>query len=143
MKYGIIPELVGRLPVIAVLDELDEEALVKILIEPKNAIVKQYSYLFHLDGVELEIKADALREIAKKSIARKTGARGLRTIIESILNDTMFEAPSDEGLVKVVINADCVTKGEKPKLVHGEKTQKKTAKTAAVKKPAVRKESAE
>lgn len=143
VKYGIIPELVGRLPVIAVLDELDEEALVKILVEPKNAIIKQYSYLFHLDGVELEIEADALREIAKKSIARKTGARGLRTIIESILNDTMFEAPSDDDLVKVVVSAECVTKGEKPKLIHGEKAAKKTAAKAVVKKPAAKKEIAE
>ncbi len=142
VKYGIIPELVGRLPVIAVLDELDEDALVKILVEPKNAITKQYSYLFRLDGVELEIEADALREIAKKSIARKTGARGLRTIIESILNDTMFEAPSYDDLVKVVVSADCVTNGEKPKLIHGEKETKKTAK-ATVKRPAAKKEIAE
>lgn len=142
VKYGIIPELVGRLPVIAVLDELDEDALVKILVEPKNAIMKQYSYLFRLDGVELEIEADALREIAKKSIARKTGARGLRTIIESILNDTMFEAPSDDDLVKVVVSADCVTEGKKPELIHGEKAAKKTAK-ATVKRPAAKKEIAE
>lgn len=142
VKYGIIPELVGRLPVIAVLDELDEDALVKILVEPKNAIAKQYGYLFRLDGVELEIEADALREIAKKSIERKTGARGLRTIIESILNDTMFEAPNFDDLVKVVVSADCVTKGEKPQLIHGEKAAKKTAK-ATVKKPAARKETAE
>ena len=121
VKYGIIPELVGRLPVIAVLDELDEDALIKILVEPKNAIVKQYSYLFSLDGVELEIETEALREIARKSIQRKTGARGLRTILENILNETMFECPSDETVVKVVVTADCVRKGEKPEIVHGEK----------------------
>ncbi len=125
VKYGIIPELVGRLPVIAVLDELDEEALIKILVEPKNAIVKQYSYLFSLDGVELEIETEALREIAKKSIERKTGARGLRTIMESILNETMFEAPSDEKLVKVIVSAECITDGKKPELVHGERTSQK------------------
>ena len=125
-------KLVGRLPVIAVLDELDEDALIKILVEPKNAIVKQYSYLFSLDGVELEIETEALREIAKKSIERKTGARGLRTILESILNETMFEAPSDENLVKVVITAGCVLGDEKPQLIHGEK-KKKTTKSAAKK----------
>ncbi|MGN0578522.1 MAG: ATP-dependent Clp protease ATP-binding subunit ClpX [Ruminiclostridium sp.] len=121
VKYGIIPELVGRLPVIAVLDELDEDALIKILVEPKNAIVKQYSYLFSLDGVELEIETEALREIARKSIQRKTGARGLRTILENILNETMFESPSDETVVKVVVTADCVKNGKKPEIIHGEK----------------------
>lgn len=124
VKYGIIPELVGRLPVIAVLDELDEDALIKILVEPKNAIVKQFSYLFQLDGVELEIESDALREIAKKSIARKTGARGLRTILESILNETMFEAPSDETIAKVVVSADCVKNGAKPELIRDESRKK-------------------
>ncbi len=134
VKYGIIPELVGRLPVIAVLDELDEDALIKILVEPKNAIVKQYSYLFSLDGIELEIETEALREIAKKSIERKTGARGLRTILEDILNETMFEAPSDEKLTKVIITAGCVTGDEKPQLIHGEK--KKKAAKATQKKAA-------
>ena len=123
VKYGIIPELVGRLPVIAVLDELDEDALIKILVEPKNAIVKQYSYLFSLDGVELEIEKEALREIAKKSIARKTGARGLRTILESLLNDIMFEAPSDDSIVKVIISEKCVKGEEKPEIIHGERKQ--------------------
>lgn len=135
VKYGIIPELVGRLPVIAVLDELDEDALIKILVEPKNAIIKQYSYLFSLDGVELEIENDALREIAKKSIARKTGARGLRTILEDILNETMFEAPSDSKLVKVIVTAGCVDGTEKPTLVHGEKSKRNT-KSSSVKKAA-------
>ncbi|MGN0617606.1 MAG: ATP-dependent Clp protease ATP-binding subunit ClpX [Ruminiclostridium sp.] len=134
VKYGIIPELVGRLPVIAVLDELDEDALIKILVEPKNAIVKQYSYLFSLDGVELEIETEALREIARKSIQRKTGARGLRTILENILNETMFESPSDETVVKVVVTADCVRKGEKPEIIHGEK--KKALPKQGSRKPA-------
>lgn len=134
VKYGIIPELVGRLPVIAVLDELDEDALIKILVEPKNAIVKQYSYLFSLDGVELEIETEALREIARKSIQRKTGARGLRTILENILNETMFESPSDETVVKVVVTADCVKKGEKPTVIHGEK--KKALPKQGSRKPA-------
>lgn len=129
VKFGIIPELVGRLPVIAVLDELDEDALIKILIEPKNAIVKQYSYLFNLDDVELEIDNDALREIAKKSIARKTGARGLRTILESILKDAMFDVPSDDTITKVRISAACARGEESPVIEHGEKTvirQKRT-----------------
>ena len=123
VKYGIIPELVGRLPVIAVLDELDEDALIKILVEPKNAIVKQYSYLFSLDGVELEIQQEALREIAKKSIERKTGARGLRTILESLLNDTMFEAPSDDSITKIIISDKCARGEEKPMIIRGEKKQ--------------------
>ena len=121
VKFGIIPELVGRLPVIAVLDELDEDALIKILVEPKNAIVKQYSYLFSLDGVELEIETEALREIAKKSIARKTGARGLRTILESLLNQTMFETPSDDTIIKVRITEACARGEEKPEILRGEK----------------------
>ena len=123
VKYGIIPELVGRLPVIAVLDELDEDALIKILVEPKNAIVKQYSYLFSLDGVELEIDKEALREIAKKSIARKTGARGLRTILESLLNDVMFDAPSDDTIVKIHISEKCARGEEEPEIIHGDKKQ--------------------
>ena len=121
VKFGLIPELVGRLPVIAVLDELDEDALIKILVEPKNAIVKQYSYLFSLDDVELEIDKDALREIAKKSIARKTGARGLRTILEAILNDSMFDVPSDDTITKVVVSAKCAKGEEPPQIIHGEK----------------------
>ena len=111
----------GRLPVIAVLDELDEDALIKILVEPKNAIVKQFSYLFSLDGVELEIETEALRAIAKKSIERKTGARGLRTILESILNETMFEAPSDDTIVKIIVTEKCAKGEEKPTIVRGEK----------------------
>ena len=103
------------------LDELDEDALIKILVEPKNAIVKQYSYLFSLDDVELEIEKEALREIAKKSIARKTGARGLRTILEDILNDTMFDVPSDDTITKVVVSAKCARGEEAPKLIRGER----------------------
>lgn len=135
VRYGIIPELVGRLPVITVLDELDEKALVKILVEPKNAIVKQYKYLFSLDNIDLEIEDDALLEIARKSVERKTGARGLRTIMEEILSETMFEAPSNEMISKVVVTADCVKNGEKPKLIMGDKKRPaKTAKKAPKKK---------
>ena len=118
VKFGIIPELVGRLPIVTVLDELDEEALIKILIEPKNALIKQYIYLFGLDGIDLEIETDALREIAKKAVERKTGARGLRTIVEEILSQTMFEAPSDETLTKVIVTADNVKDGTQPQRIN-------------------------
>lgn len=114
VHFGIIPELVGRLPVITVLDELDEEALIRILIEPKNSLVKQYVFMFSLDEIELEIEDDALLEIAKKAVARKTGARGLRTIMEEILSDTMFESPSDETIVKIIVTAENVREGTSP-----------------------------
>lgn len=127
VKYGIIPELVGRLPIITVLDELDEDALVKILIEPKNALIKQYTYLFGLDDISLEIDNDALREIAKKAVERKTGARGLRSIVEEILSETMFEAPSDPTLIKVLVTADTVKEGSQPERVHDPNAEKKAA----------------
>lgn len=123
VKFGIIPELVGRLPIVTVLDELDEEALIKILIEPKNALIKQYIYLFGLDDIDLEIETDALREIAKKAVERKTGARGLRTIVEEILSQTMFEAPSDETLTKVVVTADNVKNATQPQRINDGKKQ--------------------
>jgi ATP-dependent Clp protease ATP-binding subunit ClpX len=117
IKYGLIPEFVGRLPVIAVLDELDEEALVKILSEPKNALTKQYHRLFEMENVELEIRDEALKSIARKAMERKTGARGLRSIMEHLLLDTMYELPTLEGLKKVVID-EAVVKGDaKPLLV--------------------------
>lgn len=108
VKFGIIPELVGRLPVTAVLDELDENALVRILVEPKNALVRQYQYLFALDGIELVIEDDALNEIAKRSLERKTGARGLRTVVEEVLSDIMYKAPSEEKLERIVVTAEAV-----------------------------------
>ncbi len=117
VKYGIIPELVGRLPVIAVLDDLDEEALVRILIEPKNAVIKQYKYLFSLDGIDLEFTDDALRAIARKTAERKTGARGLRTVIEDILSDVMFNAPADDTIEKVIVNAECVDGSVGPEII--------------------------
>jgi ATP-dependent Clp protease ATP-binding subunit ClpX len=104
VKYGLIPELVGRLPVITCLDELNKDALVKILKEPKNSIVKQYKKLFKLDDVELEVRDDALDLIAEKAVKRKTGARGLRTIVENLLMDTMFEIPTDKNIKKVIIS---------------------------------------
>lgn len=121
VRYGIIPELVGRLPIVTVLDELDEEALIKILVEPKNALVKQYTYLFGLDDIALEITPDALKEIAKKAVERKTGARGLRTIVEEILSETMFEAPSDPALVKIVVTAENVRENTQPERIRSEK----------------------
>jgi ATP-dependent Clp protease ATP-binding subunit ClpX len=111
IQYGLIPEFVGRLPVVATLEELDAESLVQILTEPKNAIVKQYSKLFEMEGVELELRDSALYEVARKAMARKTGARGLRTIIESVLLDTMYELPSLERVTKVVVD-DAVVRGD-------------------------------
>ena len=108
VKYGIIPELVGRLPILVTLDNLDEEALVRIMREPKNAMIKQYKKLFRLDNVELEIEEDAFREIAKLTIERETGSRGLRSIIEKIMLKPMFEIPSDPTVEKLIITADSV-----------------------------------
>ncbi len=118
IKYGLIPEFVGRLPVIATLDELDEEALVKILTEPNNALIKQYQKLFDMEGAELEFREDSLYAIAKKAMERKTGARGLRTIIESILLDCMYELPSSESISKVVIDASVIAGESEPYLVY-------------------------
>ena len=117
VKYGLIPEFVGRLPVIAMLEELDEEALVTILKEPKNALVKQYQKLFEMEGVELEFREDALQKIACKAMQRKTGARGLRTILEQILLDTMYTLPSDDNVEKVVIDVGVVDGQSKPLMV--------------------------
>ncbi len=116
-KYGLIPEFIGRLPVITTLEELDEEALVNILTEPKNAITKQFSYLFEMEGVTLEFTPEALKAIAKKALDRKTGARGLRSIIEHLLLDTMFEIPSLDNVEKVIIHENCVTEKVKPEIV--------------------------
>jgi ATP-dependent Clp protease ATP-binding subunit ClpX len=113
LKYGLIPELIGRLPIVATLDPLEEDALVRILVEPKNSLVKQYKKLFHLDGVDLNFTAEAMRAIAKQAMERKTGARGLRSIIESLMLDLMFEIPSRPGLKKCIIDRSHVeTKSE-------------------------------
>ncbi len=121
IKFGLIPELVGRLPVVATLDELQEDALIEILIEPKNALVKQYQALFAMEGVELEIRPAALLAIAKKAIKRKTGARGLRSILENVLLDTMFELPGQSNVTKVVIDEPAITGEGKPLLIYGER----------------------
>ncbi|MBE6863621.1 MAG: ATP-dependent Clp protease ATP-binding subunit ClpX [Ruminococcus flavefaciens] len=118
VKFGMVPEFVGRLPVISVLEELDENSLVKILTEPKNALIKQYKKLFEYDDIELEINDDALIEIAKKAISQKTGARGLRSILEGILMKTMFTVPSDGSIAKVTVTADCVLNGTQPILTN-------------------------
>ena len=120
IKFGLIPELVGRLPVVATLGELSEDALVQILTEPKNALVKQYQKLFGMDGVDLEIRPSALMAIARKAMQRKTGARGLRSIMEQSLIDTMFELPTLEGVVKVVLDEHTIEDEAKPLLVYRE-----------------------
>ncbi|MEW7847233.1 ATP-dependent Clp protease ATP-binding subunit ClpX [Massilia aurea] len=120
IKFGLIPELVGRLPVVAALSELTEEALIQILIEPKNALIKQYSKLLEMEGAELEIRPAALHAIAKKALARKTGARGLRSILEHALLDVMYELPGQTNVVKVVIDENTITNGAKPLLIYSE-----------------------
>lgn len=120
VKYGLIPEFVGRLPVLAVLNELDEDALVDILIRPKNALTKQFHALFKMEDVELEFTAPALRIIAKKAMVRKIGARGLRSILESLLLDTMYELPSLEGVKKVIIDEDVLNHSKQPTLIYGD-----------------------
>lgn len=125
LKYGLIPEFVGRLPVIVTLDALDEEALVRILTEPKNALVKQYQKLFELDGVELEFKPDSLEAIAAEAIKRETGARGLRSIIEEIMLNVMYDLPSRKDITKCVITKDVVVNKEEPLLLTETRKKKK------------------
>ena len=120
IKFGLIPELVGRLPVVATLDELREDALIQILIEPKNALIKQYQALFAMENVELEIRPAALTAIAKKAIKRKTGARGLRSILEQALLDTMFDLPGLSNVTKVVIDESAINGDGRPLLIYGE-----------------------
>ena len=118
IKYGLIPEFVGRLPVVATLDELDEEQLVKILIEPKNALTKQYERMFDMENCEIEFRDDALRNVARKSMERKTGARGLRSIMENVLLDTMYDLPSTDGVTKVVIDSGVISGESKPLMIY-------------------------
>jgi ATP-dependent Clp protease ATP-binding subunit ClpX len=118
IKFGLIPEFVGRLPVIAVLDELDADSLVRVLKEPKSSLVKQYRKLFKIEGVEIEFSDQALAEVAKKALVKKSGARGLRSILEHALLDLMYRLPSLKGLKKVVINADVLEKGAEPELIY-------------------------
>ena len=120
IKFGLIPELIGRLPVVATLQELDEEALIQILVEPKNALVKQYQKLFSMEGVELEIRPAALHAVARKAIKRKTGARGLRSILEASLLDIMYDLPTLTGVEKIVVDESTIEEGGKPLLIYAE-----------------------
>ncbi|HPE05277.1 MAG TPA: ATP-dependent Clp protease ATP-binding subunit ClpX [Thauera sp.] len=120
IKFGLIPELIGRLPVVATLQELDEAALIQILIEPKNALVKQYQKLFSMEGVELEIRPNALHAVARKAIKRKTGARGLRSILEVALLDIMYDLPTLDDVAKVVVDESTIEDGGKPLLIYAE-----------------------
>lgn len=121
IKYGLIPEFVGRLPISVGLSPLDEDALVKILTEPQNSLIKQYVKLMKMDNVDLEIKPDAVSAIAKKAIELKTGARGLRSIIENVMLDFMFGAPSDKSIRKIIIDGECVTKRKTPEIIRDQR----------------------
>ena len=132
LRYGLIPEFIGRLPMIATLDDLDEKSLIKILQEPKNSLTKQYQELFKLDGAKLSFKENALKEIALKAIRKKTGARGLRSILENILLKTMYDLPSQDNIEEVIVDASSVKGQTQPILVHSKKdTKSKTSKTTA------------
>jgi ATP-dependent Clp protease ATP-binding subunit ClpX len=131
MRFGLIPEFIGRLPVLATLEDLDEEALVTILTEPKNALVKQYKRLFEMENVDLTFTDDALIAVAKKAITRKTGARGLRSILEGILLETMFELPTFEGVEEVVVNAEVIEGKAQPLLIYSETKSKKASPDSA------------
>ncbi|MEM9677530.1 MAG: AAA family ATPase, partial [Pseudomonadota bacterium] len=131
LRFGLIPEFVGRIPVLATLEDLDEDALVQILSEPKNALVKQYQRLFDMEDVKLSFQEDALRAIAQKAIVRKTGARGLRSIIEAILLDTMFELPGLDGVEEVVISEEVVGGNTRPLYIYSDReAQQETAESA-------------
>jgi ATP-dependent Clp protease ATP-binding subunit ClpX len=134
IRYGLIPEFVGRLPVVATLEELDEEALIQILIEPKNALTKQYRKLFDMEDVELDFRDDALRAVAKKAMERKTGARGLRTILENVLLDTMYDLPSTTNARKVVVDESVVTGDTKPYVIY----ESDESPTISIEKPPAR-----
>ena len=125
LKFGLIPEFIGRLPIIATLQDLDKDALVKILVEPKNSLVKQYKKLFELDGVELIFEKEALEAIVDKAVERKTGARGLRSIIEEIMRDIMFDIPSNPNIEKCIVTKETVLEGKEPKTIMGENKELK------------------
>ncbi|MFI5300433.1 MAG: ATP-dependent protease ATP-binding subunit ClpX, partial [Polyangiales bacterium] len=118
LKFGLIPEFIGRLPVIATLHELDEEALIDILTKPKNSLIRQYQKLFEMDGVKLKFTKGALHAVAKEALTRKSGARGLRAILENAMLDIMYEVPSRNGIKEVVINEECILRGEQPLIVY-------------------------
>lgn len=120
IKFGLIPEFVGRLPVVATLAELDEAALIEILTQPKNALLKQFQKMFSMEGVELEVREGALKAISRKAMERKTGARGLRSILEHTLLNTMFDLPSMENVVKVVVDEGTITSDAAPLLIYSD-----------------------
>ncbi len=131
LKYGLIPEFIGRLPITATLEDLDEKSLVKILLEPKNSLIKQYQELFKLEGVKLTFKENAVKEIAQKAISKKTGARGLRSILENILLKTMFELPGQDNIEEVIIDVGTVIGQSDPLIIHSKEAKTKTEKTSA------------
>ncbi len=133
VKYGLIPELIGRIPVITVLDNLDREALVKIMTEPKNSIVKQYTKMFAFDGVKLEFQDEALKAVADITLERKTGARGLRSVLEGVLKDLMFTIPSDATVERVIITQECVKDGADPIIIRNENRTHKMLKASDLK----------
>jgi ATP-dependent Clp protease ATP-binding subunit ClpX len=135
VKYGLIPEFVGRLPVVATLEELDVTALMEILTAPKNALTKQYQLLFDMEGVELEFKEEALKLIAQLALERKTGARGLRSIIENVLLEIMYELPSEKDVAKVLIDESVVKEESKPLLIYQTKETKQTKQSKSDKEP--------
>ena len=130
VKYGLIPEFVGRLPVVATLEELDEAALIQILSEPKNALIKQYRELFQMEGVEVDVRTEALRAVARKAMERKTGARGLRSILESVLLHPMFDIPSDPDISKIVIDEGVITGDSEPLKIYANTDEKRSASVA-------------
>ena len=133
MKFGLIPEFIGRVPINVTLDGLDEDALIRILREPKNALLKQYWKMLKMDGVELEFDDDAVTEIAKKAIERKTGARGLRAILEDLMLDIMYDVPSQQDAVKCIVHKECVTEGTTPELIKGAKPKKSRSRSGSEK----------
>ena len=131
LKYGLIPEFIGRLPITATLEDLDEKSLVKILLEPKNSLIKQYQELFKLEGVKLTFKESSIKEIAQKAISKKTGARGLRSILENILLKTMFDLPGQENIEEVIIDVGAAKGQTDPIVIHSKNAKTKSEKTTA------------
>ena len=123
LKFGLIPEFIGRLPVIAALGELKEDALIKILTEPKNAIIKQYQRLFEMEGVKLKVTEGAIKAIAKLALERKLGARGLRSILEDLMLDLMYEIPSQDDIKEVVVSEETIARGEQPLIVYAHQAE--------------------
>jgi ATP-dependent Clp protease ATP-binding subunit ClpX len=131
VRFGLIPEFIGRLPVTAMLEELDEAALVSILTEPKNAVIKQYQKLFDFDGIELEFTQDAILEVARTALKRKTGARGLRAILEQVMLDVMYDLPANEKVAKCIVTRDAIIGAGKPILEEGDRKKRVEGKAGA------------